>query len=200
MEKGRVAALVLLNGNLILLGEFDQRGARGEIPFAPGRDHRDIRLQGVIAEFEPHLIIALAGGAVTDRVGPHLAGDFDLLLGDQRPRDRGAEQIEPFILGVGAKHRKDIVAHEFLAQILDEDVFGLHAEQFGLGARRREFLALAEVGGEGDDFRAIGRLQPFQNDRSVESSRIGEDDAFNFFLMAGHARLWRYGASDAARL
>ena len=60
--EGRVAALVLLNGNLILLGEFDQRGARGEIPFAPGRDHRDIRLQGVIAEFEPHLIVALASG------------------------------------------------------------------------------------------------------------------------------------------
>jgi hypothetical protein len=58
---------------------------------------------------------------------------------------------------VGAEHREDEVAHEFLAQVLDEDVLGLDAHQLGLLARRLELLALAEVGGEGDDLAAVGR-------------------------------------------
>ena len=75
------------------------------------------------------MIIALAGRAMRHRIGAGLAGDFDLLLRDQGPRDRGAEEIEPLILGIGAKHRKDIVADEFLAQILDENMLRLDAEQ-----------------------------------------------------------------------
>jgi hypothetical protein len=53
---------------------------------------------------------------------PVFARDLDLALGDQRPRDRGAEQIEALIERVGAEHREDEVAHEFLAQVVDEDV------------------------------------------------------------------------------
>ena len=52
----------------------------------------------------------------------------------------------------------------------------LDAEQQRLLARRREFLALAEVGREGHDLAAIGGLQPFQDDRGVEPARIGEHD------------------------
>ena len=55
---------------------------------------------------------------------------------------------------VGAEHREDEVAHELLAQIVDEDVLGLDAEHLGLLARRLELLALAEIGGEGDDLAA----------------------------------------------
>ena len=62
------------------------------------------------------------------RVGASPAGNLDLLLRDQRPRDRGTEEIEPLILGIGAKHRKDIVADEFLAQILDENMLRFYAE------------------------------------------------------------------------
>jgi hypothetical protein len=101
-------------------------------------------------------------------------GDLDLLLGDQRSRDRGAEQILPLIHRVGAEHRKHVVADEFLAHILDEDIFRLDAEQQRFLARRLELLTLAEIGGEGDDLRAIGLLQPFQDDRSIEAARIGE--------------------------
>ena len=88
---------------------------------------------------------------------PTFRGDLDELLGDQRPRDRGAEQILPLVLGVGAEHREDVVAHEFLAQVLDEDVLGLDAEQLRLLARRLQLLALAEVGGEGHDLAAVSR-------------------------------------------
>ncbi len=89
-----------------------------------------------------------------DGVGADLFGDLDLFLGDQRPRDRGAEQILPFIDRVGAKHRKHVVAHELLAQIFDEDVFRLDAEQDRLGARGLELLALPEIGRERHDLAA----------------------------------------------
>ena len=143
----------------MLLGELDQLRARGQVPFAPGRDHLDIGIEGIVGQLEPHLVVALAGGAVGDGVGAGLLGDLDLPLGDQRPGDGGAQQIQPLIQGVGAEHREDEVADEFLAQILDEDL--LDAQHLRLLARRFQLLALAQVGGEGDDLAAIGGLQPF---------------------------------------
>src|SRR5262249_10480356 len=72
------------------------------------------------------------------------------------------------------KHREDIVAHEFLAQILDEDVLRLDAEEQRFLPRRLELLALAEVGRERHDFAVIGRAQPLEDDGGVEPARIGE--------------------------
>ena len=48
--------------------------AAGEIPFAPRRDHPDVGLERIIAELEADLVVALAGGAVADRVGADLRG------------------------------------------------------------------------------------------------------------------------------
>ena len=117
--------------------------AAGEGPLAPRRDHFDVGLQRIIAKLETDLVVALAGRAVTDRVGADRPRDLDLALGDQRPGDRGAEQILALVNRVGAEHREDEVAHELLAQILDEDVLRLHAEHLGLGPRRLDLLALA---------------------------------------------------------
>jgi hypothetical protein len=74
---------------------------------------------------------------------PDLLRDLDQALGDQRPRDRGAEQVFAFVDGVAAEHREDEIAHEFLAQVVDEDVLRLDAQLQRLGARRLQFLALA---------------------------------------------------------
>ena len=105
-------------------------------------------------------------------IGAGELGDLDLALGDQRPGDRGAEQIDALIERVRPEHREHEIAHEFLAQILDEDL--LDAEQFGLLAGRRKLLALAEIGGEGHHLAAVGFLQPFQDDRGVEPAGISE--------------------------
>ena len=59
---------------------------------------------------------------MTHRVGTHLLGDLDLLLGDQGPGDGGAQQIDAFIDRIGAEHGEDEIADEFLAQVLDEDL------------------------------------------------------------------------------
>ena len=80
--------------------------------------------------------------------------------GDQRPGDRGAEQIGALVQRIGAEHRKHVVAHELFAQVLDEDLRRAH--QLGLFARRLELLALAQVGGEGHHLAAVAVLQPAQ--------------------------------------
>ena len=107
-----------------------------------------------------------------DGIGAGLGGDLDQALGDQRPGDRGAEQIDALVKGIGAEHRKDEIADEFLPDILDVDL--ADAQHLGLAPRRLQLLALAEIGGEGHDLAAIGLLQPFQDDRGVEAAGIGE--------------------------
>jgi hypothetical protein len=72
---------------------------------------------------------------VADGVGAGQQRDLDLALGDQRPGDRGAEQVLALVERVGAEHREHEVAHELFAQVLDVDVLGLDAEQLGLGLR-----------------------------------------------------------------
>ena len=197
----RLAALVLGDRDLVLLGELEQPGAAGQVPFAPRGDDLDVRLQRVIAELEAHLVVALAGRAMRHRIGADLFGDLDLALRDQRPGDRGAEQVLALIQRVGAEHREDEVAHEGLAQVVDEDF--LHAEHLRLLARRAEFLALAEIGGEGDDLAAIGRLQPAQDHAGVEPAGIGEHDLLHVlhghggsFLSRRHPARWRSSAAQ----
>src|SRR3546814_15283125 len=98
-----------------------------------------------------------------------------LSLGYQRPRDRRAEQVQPLVERVGAHHREDVLLDEFIAQIVDEDVFGLDTSGLGLLARGLEFLALPEIGGEGADLALIGRLEPFEDHARVQPARIGKD-------------------------
>lgn len=86
-SKRRLAAFVLGNGDLVLLGEVEQLLAAAERPFPPRGDHPDVGFQRVIAELEADLVVALAGGAVRDRIRTDGAGDLDLALGDQRPRN-----------------------------------------------------------------------------------------------------------------
>ncbi len=138
-----------------------------------------------------------------DGVGAGFLGDLDQPLGDQRPGNGGAEQVDAFIDGVGAEHREDEIADELLAHILDIDV--LDAEHLGLLAGRLQLAALSQIGGEGDNLRAILGLQPLEDDGGIEPARIGEDDFLD--LLLGHGgvsccflrRLSRRGLNLQAR-
>jgi hypothetical protein len=155
IEYGDPALPVLhFDRDVVALGIGQQLLARQQIPLAPRRDDPDVRAQRVGAEFEADLVVALAGRPVRHRLGAGQVGDLDHPLGDQRPGDRGAEQILALVHGVGAEHRKDEVAHELLAQVVDVDVFRRDAELQRFRTRRLEFIALAEVGGEGHHFAA----------------------------------------------
>ncbi len=104
-----------------------------------------------------------------DRFGADLPGNLDLPLGDERPGDRGAEEVRALVERVGAKHREDKVADELFPQIVDEDLRRTHHQ--GLLARRLELLALPQIGGEGHHLlaAAIGLLQPSEDDIEVSS-------------------------------
>ena len=169
----RLLLAVALDRDAVLLGIVHQLLAGQQVPLAPGRDHLDAGLQRVGAQLEADLVVALAGGAVGDGVGAGLVGDLDQALGDQRTSDGGAQQVLAFVDGVGAEHRVDEVADEFFAQVVDVDF--LDAHRAGLGASRFDFLALAEVGGEGHHFAVIGILQPLQNYRGIQAAGIRQD-------------------------
>jgi len=175
----------------VRLGEFDQPCPAREVPLAPRRDDADVGFERVIGQLEAHLIVALACGSVSHRVGARRTRDLDLLLGDQWPGDRRAEQILPFVKRVHAEHREDVIADELLADVLDEDVLGPDAQQFRLLARGVQLLPLPEIGGEGHDLAAVLGLEPLQDHGRIEPARIGEDD----FLR----RFRRHGEPDVGR-
>jgi hypothetical protein len=177
---GRTALAVLhVDRNAMGLGVFQQLLARQQIPLAPGRDHLDAGFQGIGAEFEAYLVVALAGRAMANGIGTGFIDDLDQAFGDQRPRDRGTQQIFAFVNGIGPKHREDEIAHELFTQIVNVDLLGLDAEFQRLGTRGFKLFALPQVGSEGHHFALIGVLQPFQDDRGIESTGVGQYDFFN---------------------
>ena len=181
-REGRFAALVLGDWDLVCLSKFQQFGARGQIPLTPRRDHFDVGVQCISGQLEPHLIVALAGCTMGHRVGTGGFCDLNKTLGDQRTRNRGAQQIEALIDRIGAEHREDEIADELFADVLDKDVFRLDAQKLCFFARRLQFLALAEIGGKGDNLAAVFGLQPFQDDRSIKATGVGQHN----FLGRGH--------------
>ena len=129
-----------------------------------------------------------------DGVGTGFLGDFDQALRNEGARDAGAQQIVAFVAGIGAHHREDVIAHEFFAQVLDEDVLVGDAHRTGLFARRFDLLALSEVGGEGHHFEPAFDLEPLGDNRGIETTGIGEDDAFDIGHW-GHLHCSRRAAS-----
>ena len=72
----------------------------------PRRNHLQIRRKRGGGQFEPHLVVALAGGAVGDGVSLFLFGDGNHALGDERPGDAGAQKILALVNRAGLDHRK----------------------------------------------------------------------------------------------
>src|SRR5262249_749830 len=170
--------------------DLDEFGARGPRPPPPRRDHRYMGLERIVGQFKANLIVAFAGRAMRNSIGTDFLRYFDLFLRDQRSRDRRAKQILAFVKRVCPKHREYVVAHEFFAQVLNEDVFLFDAEERRLLPGRLELLTLTEIGCKGDDLAAIDGLQPLQNNRGIEPAGIGENDFLYslFGLAVGHQK------------
>ena len=61
----------------MLLGVGDGVFTAPNIPFAPGRDYREIRRECGIGQLEADLVVPLPGAAVRERVGADSARDLD---------------------------------------------------------------------------------------------------------------------------
>ena len=169
----------------MLFGELNESRAARQIPFPPRRDYLDIGIERVIAKLKAHLIIALARRSVADGIGPDQLGNLNLALGNQRPGNRGAEQIKPFIQGIGAHHWEDIIAAEFLADILDEDMLFLDACEPRLLPCGFNLLALAQIGSESDDLTIVRNLEPFDDNAGIQPARIGQHDSVYAGITSG---------------
>ena len=79
----------------VALGIGHEVRARAEVPVPPGGDDLELGRQGRVGQLEAHLVVALAGRAVGDRVRALGPGDLDLRLRDQRAGERGARGGTP---------------------------------------------------------------------------------------------------------
>src|ERR671931_1592071 len=81
------------DGNSSLGRVRDRVLATPDIPLAPWRNDGEIGCERSIGQLEAHLIVALTGTAVGERVRAHAARNLDLPPRNERPRHRSAEQI-----------------------------------------------------------------------------------------------------------
>src|SRR5262245_28592118 len=181
------------DGNAARVGLIDRVLARSAVPFAPAGDHRQFGRQGFECQFKTDLIVALACASVRERVAARPLSDFDLAFGDDGSGERSAEQVFVFVDGAGAQRGPDVFGDEFVAQVFDVDF--RRARGDGLLLQSGQLFALPDVGGDRDYFAVIVLFQPGNDDRGVESARIGQRDAFN---AVGH--LWIMPPMNVVRL
>mmetsp|Transcript_45597 Transcript_45597/g.73508 ORF Transcript_45597/g.73508 Transcript_45597/m.73508 type:complete len:302 (-) Transcript_45597:278-1183(-) len=97
----------------------------------PGHHAVEPGAESVGRQFETHLVVALAGGAVGHILAALLLCDGNHGLGDARTRERGAEQVARLINCVGADNGEHVVLHEILLQIKHVTLFGARCKSLG---------------------------------------------------------------------
>ena len=167
-----------LDGDFFVVAVGDHFGTAGELGaetlVTPRGDDFEIGGEGGGGELEANLVVAFAGGAVGDGVGAFCLGDFDHALGDEGAGDGGAQEVLAFVNGPGLHHGEDEVLGEFFLEVIDVDFE--RAGLFGFGVQAFQFVVLADVCTEGDDFGIIGFFDPGEQDGGVEATGISEDD------------------------
>ena len=105
--------------------------------------------------------------------------DFDEALGDERAGNARTEEIVAFVTGICPHHRKDEITHELFTQIFDENMLVRNTHRACFFTRRLDFLTLTKVCSKGDHFQSALYLEPFGDDGSIQTTGVGEDDAFD---------------------
>ncbi len=141
------------------------------LPRAHGRDHLQLGGERGDGRLNAHLIVALAGATVGDRVAAGATRVVNRELGDQRTSERGEQRVAASVERVGLDRRGHIAARELLARI--HHVTVERAEHTGLSLDDPVVLArLTEVHGEADHLRFVLVLYPLEHDARVETARI----------------------------
>jgi hypothetical protein len=174
-----------LHGNVLGLAVGNHLRAAGkavaEPLHAPRRDDRDVRLERLGRQLKTALVVAFAGGPVGERVRAGFASHLQALLGYQRPGDRGAQKIDPFVLGLRLQDRERKVAAQFLLGVDNPgaggpDVPGLLQDRFAVLTR------LAHIHVHRVDFVALVH-EPSQDDGCVQTTGIGQDALWHDFII-----------------
>jgi hypothetical protein len=148
--------------------------ALDEFGIAPRRNALDGRIEGLAAHFKANLVVALAGGTVTDEAAALLVSDADHLLGDAGAGNRRSEQVPAFVEGVALDRFKDVVLDKLFAQVGNDALD--RTDRLGLRLDGGEVLfELPNVGAEGDHVKSLF-AQPFENDGGIQTARVGEEE------------------------
>ena len=79
-----------------------------------------------------------------------------------------------FVHGARFQRGKDVSGKKFFAQIFDDDLAG--ASRVRLLHDCFDIVTLADVADHGDDVVVVVFFEPWNDDGSIESAGIGEDD------------------------
>ena len=126
------------------------------------------------AHLEAHLVISLSGGSVGNVLSSLFVGDADHFLGNAWTGNGGAEQVAALVDGVALDSLKDIVLDKVGAEVGDDALEGAAGDSLGLDGREVLFV-LSDVGAESNHIEAF-LAKPLENDRGIETSRVGEND------------------------
>ena len=171
---GVVRLAVNLQRHVVRLGELYLLLPGLDAPLAPGGDYRHVGDEVLERELKPDLVVALAGAAVANGVRALGYGYLGEALGDDGPREGGAEQVL-LILRAGLHGGDDEVVDEFVGQVLDVELARAGLERLLLEAL--ELVRLADVAGDGDDLAVIVvLLEPGDDYGRVQAAGVGEDD------------------------
>ncbi len=167
-----------LDRDVVGLGVGDHFGSAGEFlaetGVAPRGDAFHIGREGGGGELEADLVVAFSSGTVGDGIGPFGEGDLNHVVGDAGAGDGGAEEVAALVNRASLDHGENVIGGEVFLEVADEALGGAGAE--GLGFEAVEFVALADIGAVGDDFRVVFCFQPEQEDGGIKTSRVGDDD------------------------
>jgi len=139
----------------------------------PRGDNLDIGLQGIVAQFEADLVVALAGAAVRDGKAALLFGDSNLAAGDDGAGERGAEEVDVFVNGIALDGGEAELLDKLLTEI--DNVYGACTNLEGLLFGSLEVLLLADVGHEANDIVALLE-EPGKDGTGVQSSGVSKAD------------------------
>ena len=146
------------------------------LPAAHRGDDLEPRVECNHRRLDPHLVVALAGAAVRDRVAACLARLLHGDLRDQRPSERGEERIAAAVEGIGLDRGQHVVAREFFTGIHHVALEGAEVER--LAAHHVEVLAgLTQVHRERDHLGLVLVLDPLEHHARVEPAGVEQQDA-----------------------
>ena len=159
------------------------------LPGAHRRDRAQLGRKRGDGRLDSHLIVALAGAPVRDRVTAALTGVLDGQLGDQGATERGEQRVAAAVQGVGLDRWDNVLASELLARI--HHVAVQRSQPYRLIADHLVILAgLAQVDGQAHDLGVVGVLDPLQHHARVQAAGVQQQhtvDVLGIGLVGGGA-------------
>lgn len=144
-----------------------------ELGVSPGSNDLDIGLKGVERQLESDLVVTLSSAAVGNGEAALLLGNLDLGLSDDGSGQRGTEQVNVLVDGVGLDGGEAQLLNELLSDVLDNELDGADLE--GLLSSSLEVLLLANIGHEGNHLVALLN-EPGEDHRGIQTSGVGQTD------------------------